>query len=141
MKNIKFTIALFLFIGIFSQASAQYVSDVAEIKTTLKNEDAKIFNQLVNHTKDPQIIDIRTPREYVNGHIKGAVLINYYDPNFAKNIKKHHFDKSKPVFIYCRSGHRSGNSINIFKKLGFKHIVNLTHGLNEWKRLQLPLEY
>ena len=140
MKNIKITLAFVLFIGMFTQTSAQFVKDLPKHQVTLKNERAKIFYQLLDHTKNPQIIDIRTPREYASGHIKGAVLINYYDPNFAENIEKHHFNKLKPIFIYCRSGHRSGNAIGLFKKLGFKHIVNLAYGLNEWKHLQLSLE-
>jgi len=140
MKNIKITLAFILFIGMFSQTSAQFVKDLRKVESSLKDERAKIFYQLLNHTKNPQIIDIRTPQEYAAGHIKGAVLINYYDPNFAKNIEKHHFNKFEPIFIYCRSGHRSGNAIELFKKLGFKHIVNLVFGLNEWKHLKLPLE-
>jgi len=129
-----------LLLGYTSPVTAQFVKDVPKVQNTLKNERAKIFYQIISRVKDPQIIDIRTPQEYAQGHIKGAVLINYYDRNFAQNIEKAGLDKLKPVFIYCRSGHRSANAIEIFKKLGFKHIVNLVYGLNEWKHLQLPLE-
>ena len=140
MKHIKITLVFILFIGMFNQTSAQFVKDLHKIESTQRSERAKIFYQMINHTKNPQIIDIRTPQEYANGHIKGAILINYYDRNFEKNIEKQHLDKYKPIFIYCRSGHRSGNAISLFKKMGFKHIVNLFYGLNEWKHLQLPLE-
>jgi len=84
MKNIKITLAFILFIGMFNHTSAQLVKDLHKVETTLKNERAKIYYQLLNRTKNPQIIDIRTPQEYAAGHINGAVLINYYDPNFAK---------------------------------------------------------
>jgi len=140
MKKLQFYLFLFLMIGSVDISSAQFVSDLKKVETTIKNERAKIFYQILNRTKNPQIIDIRTPREYASGHIKGAILINYYDPNFAQNIEKAGLDKYRPIFIYCRSGHRSANAIGIFKKLGFKHIVNLAYGINEWKHLQLPLE-
>jgi len=132
-------LSIFLF-GSFNQVSAQLVKDVVKTGVTVKNERAKIFYQLLNRTKAPQIIDIRTPREYAAGHIKDAVLINFYDPNFAKNIEKAGLNKLEPIFIYCRSGNRSGHAIPIFKKLGFRHIVNMVYGINEWNRLMLPVE-
>ncbi len=140
MKPIKLSLLMFIFLTGLGTASAQFVSDIQKATPTLKNERSKIFYQLLGREKSPQIIDIRTPREYAAGHIKGAILINYYDPHFAENLEKAGLDKFQPVYIYCRSGHRSANAIAIFKKLGFRHIVNLVYGLNEWKRLQLPLE-
>lgn len=140
MKKLQFGLFLFLILGSIHITSAQFVSDLKKVETTIKNERAKIFSQILNRTKNPQIVDIRTPREYASGHLKGAILINYYDPDFAQNIEKAGLDKYRPVFIYCRSGHRSAKAIDIFKKLGFKHIVNMVYGINEWKHLLLPLE-
>ena len=140
MKILKILSLFVLLLSFSSPASAQFVKDIPKIQTSLKNERAKIFLQLVARTKKPQIIDIRTPQEYAQGHLKGAILINYYDRNFTKNIEKAGLNKLKPIYIYCQSGHRSANAIGIFKKLGFKHIVNLIYGINEWKHLLLPLE-
>ncbi len=139
MKKLQFYfLTLFLF-GTFQFSTAQFVKDLQKVEPVIRNTRAKIFSKLIHQTKNPQIIDIRTPGEYASGHLKNAILINYYDRNFAKNIEKAGLDKSRPVFIYCRSGHRSGNAIPVFKKLGFKHIINLAYGINEWKRLNLPL--
>ena len=140
MRKLQFSLFLFLLVGSIHTVSAQFVSDLKRTETTIKSERAKIFYQIVSRTKNPQIIDIRTPREYAAGHLKGAILINFYDPQFAQNIEKAGLDKYRPIFIYCRSGHRSANAINIFKKLGFKHIVNMVYGINEWNRLLLPIE-
>ncbi len=140
MKKLQLNLLVLFLLGAVQLGTAQFVSDLHKVKPTLRNARAKIFAQLISRDKNPQIIDIRTPGEYASGHIKGAKLINYYDPNFAKNIEKAGFDKYRPIYIYCRSGHRSGNSIPVFKKLGFKHIINLGYGINEWKRLEMPLE-
>ncbi len=140
MKKIQFNFLILFLFGIIRLSSGQFVSDVHKLEPNLRNARAKIFAQLINRKKHPQIIDIRTPEEYASGHIKNAVLINYYDRNFADNIEKAGFDKLGVIFIYCRSGQRSANSIPIFKKLGFKHIINLNYGINEWNRLGLPLE-
>ena len=139
MKKLQQIFVLALILGAFQMTNAQFVKDLVHAKPTVKNTRAKIFSQMLRNEKNPQIIDIRTPQEYKSGHIKGAILINFYDPNFAKNVEKAGLDKNKPIYIYCRSGNRTGRSIKIFQKLGFKHIVNLGYGLNEWKHLQLPL--
>jgi len=139
MKKLQQIFVIAFILGAFQMTNAQFVKDLAHAKPTLKNTRAKIFYQMLRHEKNPQIIDIRTPQEYKSGHIEGAVLINFYDPDFAQNVEKAGLDKYKPIYIYCRSGNRTGQSIKIFQKLGFKHIVNLSYGLNEWKHLQLPL--
>ena len=140
MKKLHLKLLIIFLIGAVQFSTAQFVSDLKKVEPTIRNVRAKIFAQLINRDKNPQIIDIRTPQEYASGHLKGAVSINYYDRNFAENIEKAGLDKLRPVYIYCRSGHRSSNAIPIFKKLGFKHIINLAYGINEWKKLKLPLE-
>ena len=48
------------------------------------------------------IIDVRTPLEYNSGHIKDAKNIDLYSDDFNTEFDK--LDKSKPVYVYCRSG-------------------------------------
>ena len=139
MKKLQQIFLFAMIFGAFQMGNAQFVKDLVHAKPTIKNTRAKIFYQMLNNEKNPQIIDIRTPQEYQSGHIKDAILINFYDPNFAQNVEKAGLDKNKPIYIYCRSGNRTSHSIKIFQQLGFKHIVNLGYGLNEWKHLQLPL--
>jgi rhodanese-related sulfurtransferase len=139
MKYIKLIIFI-VFLTSYTNGQAQFVKDAKKTEFTIKNERAKIFYQILQNTKNPQILDIRTPAEYKNGHIKGAILVNFYDRNFATNLKKAGLNPLQPVFLYCRSGNRSSHAIPILKQLGFRHIVHLVYGLNEWKALQLPLE-
>jgi len=134
MKSSALLFFLLSFWGTFAQQS------VLDTQSEVQNVSATKFNQLLNETSNPQLLDIRTPIEYQAGHIKDAILVNYYDRNFVNNILKLNLDKNQPVFIYCRSGHRSGNSVNIFKKLGFKKIINLAHGINDWYRQGLTVE-
>ncbi len=140
MKRLQINLLFLFLLGTFQFGTAQFVKDLHKVKPTYSNVRAKIFAQMITKSNNPQIIDIRTPREYASGHIKGAVLINYYEPDFAKKLEKAGLDKWRPVYIYCRSGNRSGHAIPVLKKLGFKHVINLVYGLNEWKKLGLPLE-
>ena len=77
-----------------------------------------------------QLIDIRTPAEFQEGHLKNAKNIDFLSSTFKKDISG--LDKEKPVYIYCRSGNRSGKSSLIMKSLGFKNVYNLKEGMNGW---------
>lgn len=76
------------------------------------------------------IIDIRTPQEFSEGHIEGAVNINYYDNNFIDQIAK--YDKNQPIFIYCRSGNRTSSASKKIADYGFTQIYDLEGGILYW---------
>ncbi|MCB0564349.1 MAG: rhodanese-like domain-containing protein [Phaeodactylibacter sp.] len=79
-----------------------------------------------------QLIDVRTPEEYSQGHIDGAVNINFYDDDFAQQLEQK-LQKEKPVMLYCRSGSRSAQSAEQLKALGFKEVYDLEGGFMAWK--------
>ena len=85
-----------------------------------------------------QIVDVRTPSEFNKGFIKGAKNINMRDGNFEEKIIS--LDKQKPVFIYCRSGHRSGITAKKMVELGFKEVYDLQGGILNWKRNKNSIE-
>jgi len=60
------------------------------------------FNAHLNATTQIQLVDVRTPEEFAEGHIKGAVNINFKDGDFAQQIQSQ--TKSMAVYVYCRSG-------------------------------------
>ena len=77
-----------------------------------------------------QIIDVRTPKEFKEGHIKNAKNIDFLSASFPDDIAV--LDKQKPILIYCRSGNRSGKSIEIFLKAGYTHLYHLDGGMLKW---------
>ncbi|MBL4755210.1 MAG: rhodanese-like domain-containing protein [Flavobacteriales bacterium] len=81
-------------------------------------------------TGDGLLIDLRTPKEYDQGHIEGAVNIDFFDDHFEDEIAK--LDKNKMVYIYCASGGRSGKTLALLKKSGFKTVYHLPIGYNGW---------
>lgn len=83
-------------------------------------------------TEEVQLVDVRTPEEYQAGYIKDAENIDFYDQeNFNKAFEK--FDKSKPVYLYCRSGGRSQKAANLLAEMGFKEIYDLEGGYLNWQ--------
>lgn len=89
------------------------------------------FEAMLAADKSIQLIDVRTPEEYAEGHIDGAKLINYYDKQFAEQISQ--LDQTKPVLVYCAVGGRSGSSAKKLVELGFPKVYDLAGGFNAWR--------
>lgn len=87
---------------------------------------------------DPvQLLDVRTPQEYAEGHIDGALNINIRSDDFQRMAEKE-LSKDYTILVYCRSGRRSIDAAEILTKLGYK-VVNLKGGIIEWKEDGLPV--
>jgi rhodanese-related sulfurtransferase len=83
------------------------------------------------------LLDVRTDQEFAEGHMKGAVQIDYSKPDFKNKIAE--LDKETPVYVYCRSGARSGGAAKIMKDMGFKEVYNLEGGILAWQRAGKPV--
>lgn len=68
------------------------------------------------------IIDVREKYEYDYGHIKGAINI----PLSELRERAHEIPRDKPVYLHCRSGHRSYNAVMTLQNLGFNNVVNIS---------------
>lgn len=82
-------------------------------------------------TTNIQLLDVRTPREFQEGFIKGAILINFYDTNFLTKAYST-FDKNKPLYIYCAVGARSKKAGYNLVLEGFTEIYDLKGGYLEY---------
>lgn len=79
-----------------------------------------------------QLIDVRKPEEFSSGHIENAVNMNFYDSDFESQLKS--LDKTKEVYIYCRSGGRSGKTAKMMEEMGFEKIYDLEGGMINWEK-------
>ncbi len=68
-----------------------------------------------------QLIDVRSPVEFNQGSLDGAVNM----PIEKFQILKDDIDSSKPVLLYCRTGARSGSVKNYLDQLGFSQVHNI----------------
>jgi len=71
----------------------------------------------------PLIIDVRTVQEWDKGHLEGAILIPH--DQIAERIGTIVKDKSKTIYVYCRTGRRTKIAKDALEKLGYKDIVDL----------------
>lgn len=80
-----------------------------------------------------QLIDVRTPEEFAQGHIDGALNLNFYDDDFTQQLEQK-LDKGRPVMLYCRSGNRSGQAASEMVTMGFKELYDLKGGFMAWPK-------
>ena len=76
------------------------------------------------------ILDVRTPEEFAEGHIEGAILIPDYE--IGEKAESILSDKEQLILVYCRSGRRSKNAANELATLGYTNIKEFG-GINDWK--------
>ena len=74
------------------------------------------------------VLDIRTPEEYDEGHIEGAQNLDFYDA-FEQSLLL--LGKEKSYLIYCRSGNRSGEALELFRRHNFAKVYDLQGGYLE----------
>ena len=75
-------------------------------------------------------LDVRTPGEFMTGHIQGAQNIDFESGNFENEIAA--LDKNATYAVYCRSGNRSGQAVAIMHDAGFHNVYNLNGGIIDW---------
>ncbi|WP_028980489.1 rhodanese-like domain-containing protein [Sporocytophaga myxococcoides] len=97
------------------------------------------YKKLVQQLKKGEVylIDVRTPEEYNEGNLEYSQNIDYKGGNFNDNLNK--LDKKKPVYVYCRSGNRSGKSLDSLKALGFSKYYNIG-GFENLKAEGMPVK-
>ena len=91
---------------------------------------AEEFKKGLTDLAEVQLIDVRTPEEFEEGHLSGAQNLNYFDDNFDEQIAQ--LDQNKPIYLYCKSGGRSGKAYKKLKDLGFSEVYDLKGGYSEW---------
>jgi len=138
IKNFTF-IAMFIFIvsscckkeeGATQETKSTTVSkDEQEETATLERLAPDAYAKRMGSIK-VQLIDLRSPKEFKQGHIENAENINVLDGDFIDKITA--YKKDVPVYVYCTHGQeRSEKAAKIFKKRGYV-VTILDGGLDEW---------
>lgn len=96
-----------------------------------KDLDTETFKTQYEKANNALLIDVRTPKEVAEGYIKNAKNIDFYNEKFMEIINE--LDKNQPIYLYCRSGGRSGEALVMLKDSGFTEVYNLLEGFNGWK--------
>ena len=76
------------------------------------------------------IVDVRSPQEYEEGHMEGAILLPEYD--IKKKAREVLQDKNKDIVVYCSSGTRSKKAQKELQDMGYTKVYNLYNGFQNY---------
>ena len=127
MKKLNVYISIWLLVFLLP------APELALAEPPLQDVSARTAAALIEENRsnpDFIILDIRTPREFDAGHIKGARNIDFYAQSFANEFRG--LDREKTYLIYCRSGNRSGQIMGAVEKMHFKQVFHMRSGLVDW---------
>ena len=123
MKKVSL-VALFSLLGLFSCSAHEDLS-VEDFQSKLAS-DGRV-----------QLLDVRTPEEYAQGRIPGAMNIDWKAEGFLEAAQAA-LDPSRAVLVYCRSGRRSAQAASALQKAGFQ-VGNLKGGILAWEEAGKPV--
>ena len=103
----------------------------------IRHVDVTQAHTLITNNPDIVVLDVRTGREFRNGHIQGASNINYFSLSFRRQVGE--LDPSKTYLVHCKSGHRSGRAAPIMKNAGITTVIHMDGGFDAWKEAALPV--
>jgi sulfur-carrier protein adenylyltransferase/sulfurtransferase len=109
-----------------------------QVKAEIDEVDATQARELLAAAEPPLLIDVRTPDEWSEGHIPGAVHVSR--DYLESRIEQAAPDRSRPVVVYCAGGARSAFAAKTLEELGYENVVSLAGGITDWKRNGFPID-
>jgi rhodanese-related sulfurtransferase len=142
-KSVMWVLVAALFFGLVLANGSQHITpSAAESRSSTQIFEAITPQEASSLIKENRanpnfvILDVRTPKEFQEGHIEGAINLDYYAETFLDDLDR--LDKTKVYLIYCRTGSRSGKSFGFMKKLKFQNVYHMVGGITRWKAEGLP---
>ena len=93
---------------------------------------------LEERAADVVLLDVRTAEEFNEVRVPGSVNVDFYAADFAAQLDR--LSKDVPYVVYCRSGNRSAQTMDIMSDLGFSEVFEVAGGIIAWNEAGLPLE-
>lgn len=112
--------------------------EVPQSRVSISVSAQEFKNEIDKNDPGTVLIDIRTPQEFAEGHIPGALNLDFYASGFEAELNA--MDKTKTYLIYCRSGNRTGQALALMNRLGFSKVINLQKGIIDWTGNMFAIE-
>ncbi len=109
-------------------------TESAASQATVVNLNAKEFAE---KSSSGTVIDVRTPGEVAQGKIEGAVVIDFYQPDFMDQVSK--ISKDQEIYIYCAVGARSEEAARMLVQQGYTKVYHLQGGIQAWYQNGFPI--
>lgn len=103
-----------------------------------KNVSPDEAEKLLKDNPKVVVLDVRTPEEFVKGHIAGAKNVDFKAPDFAEKIAA--LDKGKTYLVHCAVGGRSSKTLDTMRDKNFTALYHLNEGFKAWEKAGKPVE-
>ena len=135
MRSVRL-LAVFLIIALTAVACSD---SAAEPETPFFEliDPARASEIIDDGPDDLVVLDIRTPEEFAQARLAGAINIDYYAADFQAKLRE--LDPEKTYVVYCRTGNRSGSAMPVLQDLGFQRLYEIDGGIARWYEDGLPL--
>jgi rhodanese-related sulfurtransferase len=100
-------------------------------------EPAAVLERLAWGDRSLVLLDVRTPAEYADGHLPGAINIPHTD--LEARIAELEKAKGRDIVVYCRSGNRSEQALGVLRKAGFERLFHLKGDYLGWSGEKRPV--
>ena len=124
-----------LFAVLLAACGGSTTATAAEIQLVSASEAATVLSE---RAPEVVLLDVRTPEEFNEVRVPGSVNVDFYAADFASQLDA--LAKDVPYVVYCRSGSRSSQTMNIMRELGFLEVWDVDGGIISWNEAGLPLE-
>ena len=112
-------------------------SNIYENITLVENRQVNVDEAFQFYQEEVYFLDVRTPMEWQAGHIPGATLL----PLAALAVGSGELPVDETILIYCRSGNRSLQAMNLLDSVGFMNLSSMDGGIEDWITAGYPLEW
>jgi len=96
------------------------------------------FQALMASANKPLLLDVRTPKEFAEGHVPNAINISHDE--MGKRFTELGADKSQEIVVYCRSGKRAAFAEAVLREAGFTNLKHLEGDMLGWQKAGLKTE-
>ncbi|MCB0579657.1 MAG: rhodanese-like domain-containing protein [Phaeodactylibacter sp.] len=108
------------------------------LRQKLNNLHPEDFARALERKNGAVLLDVRTPEEFQQAHLPGAINISYLTPDLWDRLEE--LNPRSPYFVYCRTERRSMRVCMLMQNGGFREVYNMEGGLCAWEEAFGPVE-
>jgi glyoxylase-like metal-dependent hydrolase (beta-lactamase superfamily II)/rhodanese-related sulfurtransferase len=119
----------------YLQHGLHSVESRPELTAAFERLSPGVVIERLDSDQPPQIVDVRTPREYDAKHIDGSLSVPLN--HLAERLQE--LPRDRPLLIHCAGGYRSSIAVSLLQKAGFSRVSELAGGIASWEAAGLPV--
>jgi phage shock protein E len=125
-------LVVFGIVGLLFFASAPPSLAAAARAADVSVEQARELIRERGGTTGFVVLDVRTPAEFADGHLPGAVNLDIQAHDFLTRLGG--LDRGKSYLVYCRSGNRSTKAVQTMEHMEFPRVYHMREGMIGWEK-------